>query len=114
MICIPIFAFDPQVLSKDSVTVTVDAVVYYRIQDPVMSVNNVANAHHSTKLLAQTTLRNVLGQKSLQEMLTDRDSISDLMQVCFMMRIVPVLLALLWLHSSLCMHGHLCTCTGLP
>ena len=64
-------------------TVTVDAVVYYRIQDPVMSVNNIANPHHSTKLLAQTTLRNVLGQKSLQEMLTDREGISELMQVTY-------------------------------
>ena len=63
-------------------TVTVDAVVYYRINKPVISVTNVANPHHSTKLLAQTTLRNVLGTKSLAEMLSDRDSISGYMQVC--------------------------------
>lgn len=75
------FDVPPQeVLSKDSVTVTVDAVVYYRVANPVVSVTNVANSHHSTKLLAQTTLRNVLGTKSLSEMLTDRDSISHYMQ----------------------------------
>eukprot|EP00117_Sycon_ciliatum_P035509 scpid7532/ scgid26899/ Band 7 protein AAEL010189 len=75
------FDVPPQeVLSKDSVTVQVDAVVYYRISDPVVSVTNVANVHHSTKLLSQTTLMNVLGIKSLADMLTDRDGISEMMQ----------------------------------
>ena len=40
---------------------TVDAVVYFRVSDPVVSVTNVNDAHLSTKLLAQTTMRNVLG-----------------------------------------------------
>ncbi len=70
-----------QVLSKDSVTVSVDAVVYYRVSNATVSVANVENAHHSTRLLAQTTLRNILGTKNLHEILSDRESISVSMQV---------------------------------
>ena len=70
-----------QVLTKDSVTVSVDAVVYYRVSNATVSVANVENAHHSTRLLAQTTLRNILGTKSLHEILSDRESISGAMQV---------------------------------
>ena len=71
-----------QVLTKDSVTVSVDAVVYYRVSNATVSVANVENAHHSTRLLAQTTLRNILGTKNLHEILSDRESISGSMQVC--------------------------------
>ena len=56
-------SFCCQVLSKDSVTVTVDAVVYFRVFDPVMSIVNVENYKASTRLLAATTLRNILGTK---------------------------------------------------
>ena len=70
-----------QVLTKDSVTVSVDAVVYYRVSNATVSVANVENAHHSTRLLAQTTLRNILGTKNLLEILSDRESISGSMQV---------------------------------
>ena len=69
-----------QVLTKDSVTVSVDAVVYYRVSNATVSVANVENAHHSTRLLAQTTLRNILGTKNLHEILSDRESISGSMQ----------------------------------
>jgi len=69
-----------EVLTKDSVTVSVDAVVYYRVSNATVSVANVENAHHSTRLLAQTTLRNILGTKNLHEILSDRDSISGSMQ----------------------------------
>ena len=69
-----------QVLTRDSVTVSVDAVVYYRVSNATVSVANVENAHHSTRLLAQTTLRNILGTKSLHEILSDRESISGSMQ----------------------------------
>ncbi len=71
-----------QVLTKDSVTVSVDAVVYYRVSNATVSVANVENAHHSTRLLAQTTLRNILGTKDLHEILGDRETISGSMQVC--------------------------------
>ena len=69
-----------QVLSRDSVTVAVDAVVYYRISSPTISVTNVEDVNLLT-LLAQTTLRNVLGTKTLSEILSDRDAISHIMQV---------------------------------
>ena len=71
----------PQILSKDSVAVHVDAVVYYRIFDPKISVTNVKDASRATRLLAQTTLRNVLGAHTLAEMLSERESISNQMQV---------------------------------
>ncbi|XP_007236769.2 stomatin (EPB72)-like 3a [Astyanax mexicanus] len=76
------FDIPPQeILTKDSVTVCVDGVVYFRVSDPIMSVANVVNADMSTRLLAQTTLRNVLGTKSLAEVLSDRESISHNMQI---------------------------------
>ena len=62
-------------------TVAVDAVVYYRIYNPIASVNNVEDCDRSTRLLAATTLRNVLGTKDLAEILSERDSISNMMQV---------------------------------
>ena len=68
-------------LTRDSVTVSVDAVVYYRVSNATISVANVENAHHSTRLLAQTTLRNILGTKTLHEILGERESISSSMQV---------------------------------
>ncbi|GAB6024016.1 hypothetical protein CHUAL_008741 [Chamberlinius hualienensis] len=75
------FDIPPQeVLTKDSVTVSVDAVVYYRVSNATISVANVENAHNSTRLLAQTTLRNILGTKNLHEILSDRETISQTMQ----------------------------------
>lgn len=76
------FDVPPQeVLTKDSVTVSVDAVVYYQISDPLKAVIQVANYSHSTRLLAATTLRNVLGTRNLSELLTEREAISHTMQV---------------------------------
>lgn len=69
-----------QVLSRDSVTVAVDAVVYYRIFNATISVTNVEDANRSTRFLAATTLRNTLGTKSLSEVLADREQISQTMQ----------------------------------
>ncbi|KAL3990457.1 SPFH domain / Band 7 family protein [Acanthocheilonema viteae] len=78
------FEVPPQeILSKDSVTVAVDAVVYFRISNASVSVTNVEDAARSTKLLAQTTLRNILGTKTLTEMLSDREAISLQMQISF-------------------------------
>jgi erythrocyte band 7 integral membrane protein len=75
------FNVPPQeVLTRDSVTVSVDAVVYSRVFNPVISVTNVKNTQYATQLLAQTTLRNILGTKSLQEILTDREAIAHSMQ----------------------------------
>jgi len=71
------FDVPPQeILTKDSVTVAVDAVVYYKIVNPMYAVCNVNNASQSTRLLASTTLRNTLGTKTLQEILADREEIA--------------------------------------
>ncbi len=91
------FIIYSQVLTKDSVTVSVDAVVYYRVSNATVSVANVENAHHSTRLLAQTTLRNILGTKNLHEILSDRESISGSMQA----RIFRIVLCTLYF---LCLH----------
>lgn len=76
------FDIPPQkILTKDSVTAQVDAVVYFRIQDPVASVLQAENARNSTYRVAQGTLRDVLGTKSLAQILSDREEISDHMGV---------------------------------
>ncbi|XP_034564772.1 erythrocyte band 7 integral membrane protein [Notolabrus celidotus] len=75
------FDIPPQeVLTKDSVTVSVDGVVYYRVQNATLAVANITNADAATRLLAQTTLRNVLGTKNLSEILSDREEIAHSMQ----------------------------------
>ncbi|XP_048397033.2 stomatin-like [Stegostoma tigrinum] len=75
------FSVPPQeVLTKDSVTIMVDAIVYYRIFDPVKSVISVINVNSVTHLLAQTTLRNILGTKSLSDILSDREHMAQEME----------------------------------
>uniref|UniRef100_A0A8D0L3S4 Stomatin like 3 n=1 Tax=Sphenodon punctatus TaxID=8508 RepID=A0A8D0L3S4_SPHPU len=70
-----------EILTKDSVTTQVDGVVYYKIQSAVCAVANVANVHLATYLLAQTTLRNVLGTQSLSQILSSREDIAHNIQV---------------------------------
>lgn len=55
--------------------------VYYRVSNATVSIANVENAHHSTRLLAQTTLRNTMGTRHLHEILSERMTISGTMQV---------------------------------
>nr|XP_046909631.1 stomatin-4-like [Dermatophagoides farinae] len=75
------FDVPPQeILSRDSVTVSVDAVVYFRISNATVAVSNVEDYGRSTRLLAATTLRNVLGTKDLSQILSERESISHIMQ----------------------------------
>ncbi|XP_020656577.2 stomatin [Pogona vitticeps] len=75
------FDIPPQeILTKDSVTVNVDGVVYYRVQNATLAVANITNADSATRLLAQTTLRNVLGTKNLSQILSDREEIAHSMQ----------------------------------
>ena len=69
-----------QILSRDSVTLSVDAVVYYRVSNPTMATNNVEDYRHSTHLLAATTLRNVIGTKCLAQVLSEREQISHYME----------------------------------
>ncbi|XP_025062432.1 stomatin-like protein 3 isoform X4 [Alligator sinensis] len=69
-----------EILTKDSVTTQVDGVVYYRIYSAISSVANVSNVHLATYLLAQTTLRNVLGTQSLSQILSSREEIAHNIQ----------------------------------
>ena len=64
------------VISKDNVSVKVNAVVYFRIVDPQKAIIEVANPFEATSQLAQTTLRSVLGQHDLDEMLSEREKLN--------------------------------------
>src|SRR5438477_10140755 len=69
---------EPQkVITKDNVSVTVDAVIYYRIIDPMKATFEVQNFAYAATTLAQTNLRNLIGDKSLDETLTARDTINS-------------------------------------
>lgn len=65
------------VISKDNVSVKVNAVLYYRVVDPQKAVINVENYQEATSQLAQTTLRSVLGQHELDEMLSEREALNN-------------------------------------
>ena len=65
-----------EVITKDNVVVTVDAVVYYEATDPVKLMFNVANFYLAATKLAQTNLRNVIGDMQLDESLTSREKIN--------------------------------------
>ncbi|MGA2786932.1 MAG: slipin family protein [Verrucomicrobiota bacterium] len=65
-----------EVMTRDNVPATVDAVVYFRVVDPNAAVVKVENFWKATSLIAQTTLRSVLGQASLDDLLSQRDVIN--------------------------------------
>jgi len=70
------------VISRDNVSVKVNAVIYFRIIDPEKAVIQVANVFDATSQLAQTTLRSVLGKHDLDEMLAERDKLnSDIQEI---------------------------------
>ena len=69
-----------RVITKDNVTVDVDAVVYFRITDPQKAVIEVQRYDVATSLLAQTTLRDVLGQQSLDHLLSKREELNKALQ----------------------------------
>jgi regulator of protease activity HflC (stomatin/prohibitin superfamily) len=69
-----------EVMTRDNVPVTVDAVVYFRVIDPIAAVVKVENFWKATSLIAQTTLRSVLGQAELDELLAHRDKINQTLQ----------------------------------
>jgi regulator of protease activity HflC (stomatin/prohibitin superfamily) len=64
------------VISRDNVSVKVNAVVYFRIMDPSKAIIQVVNPFEATSQLAQTTLRSVLGQHELDEMLSERERLN--------------------------------------
>lgn len=71
------FNVNPQeIITIDSVSIQVDAVIYYSIHNPLHSVIKISNVRSSTKLLAQATLRTVIGTHDLMEVLTSKESIS--------------------------------------
>jgi regulator of protease activity HflC (stomatin/prohibitin superfamily) len=69
-----------EVMTRDNVPATVDAVVYFRVIDPISAVIKVENFWKATSLVAQTTLRSVLGQAELDELLAHRDKINQTLQ----------------------------------
>ncbi|HID18123.1 TPA: slipin family protein [Candidatus Bathyarchaeota archaeon] len=64
-----------RIITKDNITVDVDAVVYYRVFDPIKAVVSVENYIFATNLLAQTTLRDIIGQVELDDLLTKREEL---------------------------------------
>src|SRR5713101_5689003 len=65
-----------EIMTRDNVPATVDAVVYFRVVDPTAAVVKVENFWKATSLIAQTTLRSVLGQAPLDDLLSQRDVIN--------------------------------------
>jgi regulator of protease activity HflC (stomatin/prohibitin superfamily) len=68
------------VITKDNVTIRVNAVTYFNVTDPVNAVINIQNYLFGTSQVAQTTLRSILGQVELDEILVNRDEINDRLQ----------------------------------
>lgn len=68
------------VITKDNVTVRVNAVTYFNVTDPVKATINIQNYLFATSQVAQTTLRSILGQVELDELLVNRDDINDRLQ----------------------------------
>jgi regulator of protease activity HflC (stomatin/prohibitin superfamily) len=69
-----------EIMTRDNVPVTVDAVVYFRVVDPQAAVVKVENFWKATSLIAQTTLRSVLGQAEMDELLSQREKINHTLQ----------------------------------
>jgi len=68
------------VITKDNVSVKVNAVVYFRVVDPLKAVVEVENYLFATSQMAQTTLRSILGQAELDELLSEREKLNDQLQ----------------------------------
>jgi regulator of protease activity HflC (stomatin/prohibitin superfamily) len=70
-----------QVITKDNVTVTVDAVAYFQVVDPAASVVRIRDWYTASQLVAQTTLRSIVGRHELDQLLSERDRIDAELQV---------------------------------
>ncbi len=68
------------IITKDNVSVSVDAVIYYRVTDPVAAVVKVANYNYAITMLGQTVLRDVIGQAELDDLLQKREEINKKIQ----------------------------------
>jgi regulator of protease activity HflC (stomatin/prohibitin superfamily) len=69
-----------EVITKDNVTIKVNAVIYFNVMNPIDAVIKIANHYMATSLFAQTTLRNILGQHELDEILAEREKIGISLQ----------------------------------
>jgi regulator of protease activity HflC (stomatin/prohibitin superfamily) len=69
-----------EVITRDNVTVRVNAVAYFRVLDPNAAIVNVTDYNRATSQIAQTTLRSVLGQSSLDDLLSEREKINEQLQ----------------------------------
>jgi len=69
-----------EVITRDNVTTKVNAVVYYRIMDPEKAITQVENYHYATSQIALTTLRGVIGQAELDELLSEREKLNRQLQ----------------------------------
>ena len=69
------------IITRDNVSVKVNAVVYYRVMNPRRAVVDVENFHYATSQLSQTTLRSVLGQVELDELLSEREQLNQRLQI---------------------------------
>ena len=68
------------VITRDNVSVKVNAVVYFRVMDPRRAIVEVESYHYATSQLAQTTLRSVLGQVELDDLLSERERLNKQLQ----------------------------------
>jgi regulator of protease activity HflC (stomatin/prohibitin superfamily) len=68
------------VITRDNVSVKVNAVVYFRVMEPLRAIVEVENFHYATSQLAQTTLRSVLGQVELDDLLAERERLNHQLQ----------------------------------
>lgn len=68
------------IITRDNVSVKVNAVIYFRVMDPQRAIVEVENFHYATSQLAQTTLRSVLGQVELDDLLSERDRLNQELQ----------------------------------
>jgi regulator of protease activity HflC (stomatin/prohibitin superfamily) len=69
-----------EVITRDNISITVNAVVYFRVIDPNKAVVEIENYLYATSQLAQTTLRSIIGQSQLDELLSERDKINVKLQ----------------------------------
>src|SRR4030043_1888241 len=65
-----------EVITRDNISITVNAVVYFRVIDPNKAVVEIENYLYATSQLAQTTLRSIIGQSQLDELLSERDKVN--------------------------------------
>lgn len=72
---------EQDIITKDNVTVRVNAVVYFRVMDPVKAIIAVEDYLYATSMISQTTLRAVLGQAELDTLLSERDKVNEQLQI---------------------------------